>query len=108
MHTRRQPACQVFVIVGLLARPALAAVETTTVENDRDATQAAQARQVVLEGQLGTNTPLGPYGLAVDVQLARLLAVSAGIGSGIVVKPGSEEGVTTWLSLMPRLRVAPW
>jgi hypothetical protein len=62
------------------------------------------SRQLVVEGQAGTNLPLGQYGLAVDGDVRPWLSVSGGVG--IYVSHWVDP--TPRYALMPRVRFAPW
>jgi hypothetical protein len=65
-------------------------------------------RQIAVEGQIGSATPLGIFGVALDAEVLPWLSVSAGIGADMFDRDDDYTCQCHWslrqVALMPRLR----
>jgi hypothetical protein len=71
-------------------------------------TRAPWTRQIALEGQIGSATPLGVFGVDVEGDLLPWLSISAGVGADLFDRDDSYDCQCHWsvrqMALMPRLR----
>jgi hypothetical protein len=97
-------SCSIFVTVVILSRQALGQAAVTAAP----ATEEPRTRQVALEGQVGVVTPLGIFGLALDIDVVRWLSVRAGVGVDVFDREDLRACHCSWslrqLALMPHFR----
>jgi hypothetical protein len=64
----------------------------------------ATAPRLIVEGQVGSTTPIGRYGLGVDAAVARGFSLSAGVGEDALHRDGDDVGIR--YAFMPRYHLA--
>ncbi len=82
-------------IVASLAAPRRSRAETV---------EPLTAPRLVVEGQIGSTTPIGRYGVGVDAAVALGLSLSAGVGEDALHGEGDDVGLR--YAFMPRYHVA--
>jgi hypothetical protein len=60
--------------------------------------------RLIVEGQIGSTTPIGRYGLSVDANVARGFSLSAGVGEDALYGEGDDVAIR--YAIMPRYHVA--
>jgi hypothetical protein len=96
-------------LCAIFTAPALAQVDAgDELTPAAPPSRAPWTRQVAVEGQVGSATPLGLFGVAVDVDLVPWLSISTGVGTDIFDEGSSDDCQCRWglrqVALMPRLR----
>jgi hypothetical protein len=66
--------------------------------------QSVEPPRLFVEGQIGSSTPIGRYGLSVDATVARGFSLSAGVGEDALHRDGDDVGIR--YAFMSRYHVA--
>jgi hypothetical protein len=83
------------IVVASLAAPRASRAEIV---------EPATAPRLIIEGQIGSTTPIGRYGLGIDAAVARGFSLSAGVGEDALHRDGDDVGLR--YAFMPRYHLA--